>query len=119
MAQRAIHTIRVNFARGTYSKIYNGIVKGEDWVEYVVRARAGQTMIVRLQTDLDGSAFRVYPPGQGCSSDVNLPHLHDSNIDGKNYRGRLSASGDHRICVFNYEGELNTAHVKLGIGVTD
>ena len=85
---------RVRFARGTSSAEVRGQIRGYDYVDYLIGARAGQHLHVTL-TVLRGHAIMVVrAPG----SDENL--FDGSTSSEKRFETILSASGDYRIRVF-------------------
>lgn len=85
---------RVKFAKGNDNAAVNGKVTGQGYHDYMLGAKAGQTMGVSLITD--GSAyFNILPPG---SNDVAI---YNSSIDGNDATGiKLPASGDYTIRVY-------------------
>jgi len=84
---------RLRFARGTSSAVVRGEVRGYDYVDYLVGARAGQRMTADL-TRISGPAyFLVRPPG----SDENL---FDGATSGDHFETVLPATGDYRLRVF-------------------
>ncbi len=85
---------RVKFAKGNDNAAVNGKVTGQGYHDYLLGAKAGQTMGVSLITD--GSAyFNILPPG---SNDVAI---YNSSIDGNDATGiKLPASGDYTIRVY-------------------
>lgn len=90
---RAERVERVQFARGASSATMSGQIQGYGMVDYLVNARAGQRMTVRLQTPGRFTYFLVRAPG----SDDNL---FDGASGGKSASIRLPTSGDYRIRVF-------------------
>jgi len=58
---------QVQFQHGKDHAVLNGTITGHEYYDYVLRARAGQTMAVKLTVDGtngDGSAyFNILPPG--------------------------------------------------------
>lgn len=120
MAFGPTRTIPVRFAKGTSSKSFNGVVKNYDLIEYTIRARAGQTMTVRLESDLPSNVFQVDKPKPRDSTDYKP--MHDSNFDGNNYRGRLPVSGNYYINVLIFGEDARqhrAAHYRLTISITD
>ena len=89
---RAERVERVQFARGASSATMRGRIQGYRMVDYLVNARAGQRMIVQLDTAGRSTYFVVRAPG---SED----NLYDST-SGATARLTLPASGDYRIRVF-------------------
>jgi hypothetical protein len=85
---------RVKFAKGNDNTSVNGNVTGSGYHEYLLGAKAGQTMAVSLITG--GSAyFNILPPG---STDVAI---YNSSIDGNDATGiKLPKSGDYVIRVY-------------------
>jgi hypothetical protein len=84
---------RIQFARGNDNAAVEGSVTGSHHRDYVLGARAGQTMSVSLITK--GSAyFNILPPG---SQDVAL---FIGSRDGENASLRLPSNGDCTIRVY-------------------
>ena len=82
---------RISFQRGRSSATFNGTVTtgGPDF--YVVKARAGQTMVVSV----DGKvSFGLDSPRAQMTED-------DSNTS---WRGELDFDGDHKIRVYSKGG---------------
>ena len=84
---------RVRFARGASSTELRGEVRGYDYVDYLVGARAGQHLAVALTRTRGPAYFLVRGPG----SDENL---FDGASSGDRFETVLAASGDYRIRVF-------------------
>jgi hypothetical protein len=79
---------RVRFARGASSATFRGRINGYRYVDYIVGARAGQTLRLKLQTT--GSAeIVVFTP-----SDENI-----DGGDGLEYTGEIQYTGDYKIRV--------------------
>ena len=119
-AVEGVRTVNVRFARGASSQSFDGAIKGHESVHYYIRARAGQFMTVRLETDLPSNFFQVYQLGPKGPMKYKL--LHDSNSDENNYRGQLSVSGEYLINVLIFREDARqqrSAHYRLKIGVVD
>lgn len=85
---------RIQFARGNDNAAVKGAVTGRDRRDYLLGARAGQTMSVALITE--GNAyFNILPPG---SDDVAL---FVGSRDGENASIQVPSNGDYttRICL--------------------
>jgi hypothetical protein len=84
---------RVTFAKGASSATVKGQVKGDETVDYVVRASAGQTLTVTLTPSNRSNYFNVLPPG---SADVAMYAAQT----GDPYKGMLPADGDYKVRVY-------------------
>ena len=84
---------RVRFARGASSAELGGEVRGYDYVDYLIGARAGQHMSVAMTRVRGPAYFIVRAPG----SDENL---FDGPRSGQRFDTVLPASGDYRVRVF-------------------
>jgi hypothetical protein len=84
---------RVRFARGASSAVVSGEVRGYDYVDYLVGARAGQRLSVRLARTRGPGYFLVRAPG---SED----NLFDGSTSGDSFDTVLPATGDYRIRIF-------------------
>ncbi len=84
---------RIQFARGNDNAAVEGSVTGSHHRDYILGARAGQTMSVSLITK--GNAhFNILPPG---SHDVAI---YNGSINGENASVRLPSNGDSTIRVY-------------------
>lgn len=93
-AQGGGSTRRIRFARGrTTTVIENAVVRGER-DRYLLRARAGQTLIVRITSLEDNAVFDVGAPGGRRS-------LAQEATD---WTGKLPHSGDYVIVVGGTRG---------------
>ena len=113
-AHAQIRTERVQFAKGASSKTITGSIKGDASVDYVVGARAGQTMSVSLKPGNPSNYFNVLPPGSDTA-------LFVGSSSGNTYSGRLPANGDYRVRVYlmrNAARRNEAANYTLTIGVT-
>jgi hypothetical protein len=92
-AETGIRTERVKFAKGATSAVIKGQVKGYGYVDYLVRAGAGQTITVSLKVSNRMNYFNVLPPG---SKDVAMY----AGQTGEDFKGVLPADGDYTIRVY-------------------
>lgn len=90
---RAARVERVQFSRGTSAATVAGRIQGYRMVDYLVGARAGQRLTVRLQTPGRFTYFVVRAPGSG-------DNLYDATSAERTATLTLPASGDYRIRVF-------------------
>lgn len=83
---------RVRFARGTSSATIKGVVRGYDCIDYIVAARAGQTLSVALAGAKTSPVFTVFLPNGD-----NLEGAAQQN----DFSGELEESGDYaiRVCL--------------------
>jgi hypothetical protein len=84
---------RVTFAKGASSALIKGRLKGEETVDYVLRAGAGQTLTVTLKRSHGANYFNILPPK---STDVAM---FIGQIGG-DYKGILPPDGDYTIRVY-------------------
>lgn len=62
-AAEGIRQVPVHFKKGASQATIQGRIKGRETIDYVLNARAGQTMTVNLKTSHTGAYFNVLPPG--------------------------------------------------------
>jgi len=84
---------RIHFARGNDNAAVEGTVTGSHHRDYVLGARAGQTMSVSLINQAS-AYFNILPPGR---QDVAI---FIGSRDGENASVRLPSYGDYRIRVY-------------------
>lgn len=100
---------RVEFAPGTSGAILNVALGSGDSTTYLLGARDGQFLDVRLESDSPFLSFMIYVP----DGDI----LYESAQAGNSYRGQLYESGDHRVELF-YNGDVGTTGSgQLTIGI--
>ena len=84
---------QVQFAKGASAASLQGKLKGDDTVDYVVRAGAGQTLTVALKKTNPQNYFNVLPPG---STDVAM-YVGQTGAD---FKGLLPTDGDYTVRVY-------------------
>lgn len=93
-AAAGIETRRVQFPAGHGRATLEGTIKGDQTIDYLLRAEAGQTMSVEMTTRHGANSFNILPPGSKGEA------LHIGSIAGNSYSGILPADGDYRIRVY-------------------
>jgi hypothetical protein len=93
MAQTAIERQRVVFRTGADSSLVKGQLKGDQTIDYILRAGAGQTLAV----DLKGSNLQNYFNVLAAGTD-NALFIGSSS--GNSFRGLLPSDGDVRVRVY-------------------
>ena len=104
---------RVHFARGASSAVLRGEVRGYDYVDYLVGARAGQRLSVDLRRLRGPAYFLVRAPG----SEENL---FDGSTSGDRFETVLPATGEYRVRVFMMRSAARRnerAAYRLGVGI--
>lgn len=82
--------INVRFVRGTTSATMRGSVSGYKYVDYVVGARGGQTMTVKLNTSSSYASFVVF--------DGRMQNV-DGATEQTDWSGELPSSGNYTVRV--------------------
>jgi hypothetical protein len=100
-------SVGISFAPGATSTTINGSVVGDEYIDYVVNARSGQTMVVSLAvtgTNGNGSAmFNIVPAGQ------DFPAIYNgSNDDHNRAEVVLPEGGDWAIRVYLMGNDRDT-----------
>lgn len=101
----------VKFAHGKSSTAVKGTLKADDAVDYVVSAKAGQTLKVSLKANSGRDYFNILEPGS------NDEAIYNSSINGNSYTGKLEQTGDYKIRVYNMKGNKASAFT-LNVSVT-
>ena len=112
-AQDHSRTERVQFARGASSATLHGNLHGYDTVDYVLGARRGQTLNVRLQPTNASAYFNVTKQGADEA-------LFVGSTSGTSFRGRLPSNGDYVVRVYlmrNAARRDEHANYTLTVGV--
>jgi hypothetical protein len=96
---------RVSFQRGRTTSVQHGSVRHGVSHDYLLRARAGQTMSVHLTADSDVN-FSILSPGGNSVADFV-----------SDWSGELQESGDYRINVLPPTRNGNPARYTLEITI--
>jgi hypothetical protein len=114
-AADSIETRPVRFAKGASSATVKGSLKGYQTIDYTLRAKAGQTMSVKLQTSNGAHYFNVLPPG---SNDVAI---FIGSTGGNEWTGPLPADGEYKIRLYLMRSAARrkeAANYTLTVGIT-
>lgn len=90
----SIESRRVQFAPGTSGTSIKAQIKGDQTIDYLLRAKAGQQLEVEMTTNNGANYFNILEPG---SNDVAF---HVGSTSGNRFAGRLPKDGDYRIRVY-------------------
>lgn len=115
VAQAPVRSERVQFGRGASSTLLRGTIKGYQTIDYLLSARAGQTMTASLSSSNRSAYFNVLPPG---SRDVAI---FTGSTGGNRFVGRLPSTGDYRLRVYLMRGAARRgerADFGLSVAVT-
>ncbi len=113
LAQSAIESQRVTFRAGADSTLLKGQLKGDQTIDYNLRAGAGQTLTVELK----GSNIQNYFNVMAAETDTAL---FIGSSSGNRFRGPLPSDGDVRVRVYLMRpaarrNESSTYSLKVGI----
>jgi hypothetical protein len=102
--------LRIEFKRGATSTTLSGVVHGDEEAEYVLAAKKGQRLIIKLaSTPVKSSVFQLL----GEDNDT-LGLEYDANFD---YSGVLPKTGDYFINVKRPTSSKGTSRYKLTVTV--
>ena len=101
---------RIEFKRGTTSTMISGTVRGSEEAEYVLAAKQGQRLIIKLTSvPARSSVFQLLGPGNDT-----LGLEYDANYD---YAGKLPKTGDYFITVARPTEAKGASRYKLTVTV--
>ena len=92
-ATAAERTEAVKFKSGTTSATIQGSIKGDDFINYTLKANAGQVMSILFSPSNPRCYFNVLPPGSEEA-------IHMGSSVGNEFGGTLGASGEYRAQVY-------------------
>lgn len=87
-------TRQIAFAKGKTSASVSGKVKGNDSMDYSVRASAGQTMTVDFKGSKGAAYFNVLPPGSTGEA------IFVGSASGNHFQGVLPSDGEYIVRVY-------------------
>jgi len=88
-----IRTEQVHFPRGKTGTEIQGTIRGDQIVDYVLGAQAGQTMSIEMMTSNASNYFNVSAPGASAA-------MHIGSTKGNNFRTVIPSSGDYQVRVY-------------------
>lgn len=101
---------RIEFKRGTTSTTIGGTVRGDEQAEYVLGAKKGQRLIIKLTSvPVKSSVFQLLGP-----ENDTLGLEFDSNWD---YSGTLPKTGDYFITVARPTESKGTSRYKMTVSI--
>jgi hypothetical protein len=104
----------VVFKPGATSATLQGSVKGHQSIDYLVRANAGQYMVVNLKPGNSSTNFNVLPPGSEEAIFIG-------STSGTSFKGNLPKDGVYTVRVYLMGAaseEQRSIPFTLGISVT-
>jgi len=113
-AQPSIKQQPIEFKEGQTAATIKGSLKGDQIVDYTLRASAGQAMVVRFKPSNPSAYFNVMPPGSDQAIFIG-------STSGNRYEGALPASGDYTVRVYlmrNAARRGETASYTISFGVS-
>jgi hypothetical protein len=110
---------RVSFEAGNDNAAINGTITGDAYIDYLLGAKAGQTMAVSLipgETNGTGSVyFNILPPGSTGEA------IYNGSIDGPDATGiALPADGDYVIRIYQMGDDADsgkTTAFTISVGI--
>ncbi len=101
---------RIEFTRGTTRTAISGTVRGDEQAEYVLGAKKGQRLIIKLTSvPVKSSVFQLLGPDND-----KLGLEFDSNWD---YSGTLPKTGDYFITVARPTESKGTSRYKMTVSI--
>jgi hypothetical protein len=113
-AKDEIRKERVQFKKGAVTASIKSRIKGYETVDYLLGAKAGQTMRVDLQTNNGANYFNVLPPGSDAAIAIG-------STLGSTWTGTLPVDGDYTVRVYLMRSAARrneTANYTLSVGIT-
>jgi hypothetical protein len=105
----------IQFARGTTGSTVAGSIKGDQYIDYRITARAGQRIDISLQPTKGSPYFNLLEPG---STDVAV---YNSSINGQRYNGATAKTGTYTIRVYQMRATARrgeTARYRMTVSIS-
>jgi hypothetical protein len=115
-AWAGIETRPVQFKAGASTATIKGTLKGDQTIDYSLRAKAGQIMSVSFKTSNASSYFNALPPGSTGEA------IFIGSSSGNEWTGTLPADGEYRIRTYlmrNAARRNEKASFTLTVGLAD
>jgi hypothetical protein len=88
-----IRTEPVRFEKGRNGTTLKGTIRGDETVDYRLRATAGQILVVNLQANNRSAYFNVLPPDDETA-------LFVGSLSGNSFNGALPRDGEYTVRVY-------------------
>jgi hypothetical protein len=111
---QSIRHENLQFKKGESGATIKGSIKGDQTVDYKLRANAGQKMVVKFKPTNASAYFNVLPPGSEEAIFIG-------STSGNDFSGNLAASGEYTIRVYlmrNAARRNESAKYTLDVGVS-
>lgn len=115
LAETDIRSERVRFDANTSGSKISAKITGREALDYLLGARAGQTLSVTMQTNNGANYFNLIPP------DAKDEAVFVGSTEGNSYEGKLDLDGDWKIRVYLMRSAARrdeTAAYTLDVGIT-
>lgn len=115
LAADDVRSERISFAAGESGATVSGTIAGYETVDYLVDARAGQSMTVTFETENTANYFNVIPP------DEDTVAVFNGSIEGNEFAGMLDLDGDWKLRVYQMRSAARrneVAQFRLNVAVT-
>jgi hypothetical protein len=106
----------VKFAPNTRNTTIEDSITGYKTVNYMLDAKAGQSMTIELKSDHTATYFNIYVPGKGPGDAA----MFIGSLNGSRYEGELPADGTYTVQVYMMRSAARrneTANYTLDIGI--
>lgn len=116
IASDEVRHVDVHFAAGESSATLTDTITGYGSVDYLLDARAGQTMSVVFEPSSTAAYFNIYEPGKGPGEEA----MFIGAVNGNEYAGVLPLDGTYTIQVYLVRaaarrGESSDFQIHVGI----
>lgn len=114
-ASADIETVPLHFDRKTSEANIKGILKGDRITDYLLRAKAGQTISIVFKPSNNSAYVNVLPPDSADSA------IFIGSAGGNEWTGTLPSSGDYRIRTYLIRSAARrneSSNYTLLIGIT-
>jgi hypothetical protein len=108
---------RVQFAKGATGTKIDGTIRGRNYVDYMLNARAGQRLSVSMTSKNTAAYFNLIAPGE---TDVAF-YVGSNSTPLNRFDGIVPSTGDMRVRVYLYRAAARrneVANYRLAISIT-
>ena len=93
---REARDVQVHFEPGSSATTIKETIIGYQTINYKLRARAGQSMLVNLASSNESNYFNIYAPGKGPGDEA----IFIGSMRGSRYDELLAMDGEYTVQVF-------------------
>ena len=102
LPESGIRTQRISIPSGSNSTNFQGSIRGQEVVDYLLQARAGDYLNISMASQQGTPYFNIMEPGEQYVA------IHNGSIRGNQFEGTAQRNGEYRIRIYQMGNAADT-----------